>query len=339
MTRITFLIGNGFDINVGLKTKYSDFYKYYVERNKDDMLAKAIDANYEFWSDLEVGLGKFTSEISSDEEKLFWESEDILESSLADYLETEMQRIQISEDMKSKIAIKMKKSLLQFYDGFPKEQQQFLNNVIYSVRDSIVYSFISYNYTNALDRCIQLIKEKFPQEIGGHKADNGNYYTHSVGNVMHIHGTTDEELVLGVNDAGQITNESFRKNEFYRQCLIKLETNKRFRQNKIEDTRRMIDSSVIICIFGMSLGATDKIWWEYICQWLNKSDNHRLIIFVKNDKSERRVTKQQLFLTQNEVISNLKINSGMKDDQWDKIVGKVFIKINSDIFDFKLTND
>ena len=28
MRRITFFIGNGFDINVGLDTRYSDFYKY-----------------------------------------------------------------------------------------------------------------------------------------------------------------------------------------------------------------------------------------------------------------------------------------------------------------------
>ena len=28
---ITFLIGNGFDIGLGLKTRYKDFYKYYCK--------------------------------------------------------------------------------------------------------------------------------------------------------------------------------------------------------------------------------------------------------------------------------------------------------------------
>lgn len=28
---ITFFIGNGFDLNLGLKTRYKDFYKYFKE--------------------------------------------------------------------------------------------------------------------------------------------------------------------------------------------------------------------------------------------------------------------------------------------------------------------
>lgn len=31
---ITFFIGNGFDINIGLKTKYSDFLYYYLDSKK-----------------------------------------------------------------------------------------------------------------------------------------------------------------------------------------------------------------------------------------------------------------------------------------------------------------
>lgn len=45
MTRITFLIGNGFDLNVGLNTKYEHFYKYYIEKCPNDMLDKAIGDN------------------------------------------------------------------------------------------------------------------------------------------------------------------------------------------------------------------------------------------------------------------------------------------------------
>lgn len=32
---ITFLIGNGFDINLGLNTRYSDFYPYFVEKSTE----------------------------------------------------------------------------------------------------------------------------------------------------------------------------------------------------------------------------------------------------------------------------------------------------------------
>ena len=32
--RVTFLIGNGFDLNLDLKTKYQDFYPHYLWDNR-----------------------------------------------------------------------------------------------------------------------------------------------------------------------------------------------------------------------------------------------------------------------------------------------------------------
>lgn len=47
MTRITFFIGNGFDINVGLPTRYSQFYEYYKAQYPKDMIANEIETNYQ----------------------------------------------------------------------------------------------------------------------------------------------------------------------------------------------------------------------------------------------------------------------------------------------------
>ena len=52
---ITFMIGNGFDLNLNLKTGYKDFYKYYIENTKEDIISKSIKNNYELWADLELG--------------------------------------------------------------------------------------------------------------------------------------------------------------------------------------------------------------------------------------------------------------------------------------------
>ena len=60
---VTFLIGNGFDLGIGLKTAYSDFYDVYchpldrdgmqIRRFKSDLLT-----NYENWSDFEMAFGE-----------------------------------------------------------------------------------------------------------------------------------------------------------------------------------------------------------------------------------------------------------------------------------------
>ena len=47
--RITFLIGNGFDLNLGLKTRYTDFSPYYC------------DMPSPLWADFEKALGECTS--------------------------------------------------------------------------------------------------------------------------------------------------------------------------------------------------------------------------------------------------------------------------------------
>lgn len=59
---VTYIIGNGFDLNLGLKTGYQDFYDYYIEVPSPnahvELLKNTIkQEGYELWSDLEVGLG------------------------------------------------------------------------------------------------------------------------------------------------------------------------------------------------------------------------------------------------------------------------------------------
>lgn len=336
MKRITFFIGNGFDINVGLDTRYSDFYKYYLLHYPSDMLAKSIDKNYDLWSDLESGLGEYTARVEDGIETEFWESEERLENALADYLQSQTKRLQISDDMEKTIATKMQQSLLRFQKELTIEQQRFIESLIYTLHDSITYSFICFNYTNTLDRCVEITKKLIPKDFGNHKADNTTIYAHSLGDVIHIHGTIQEELILGVNDTKQIANQKFRENPLYRQFLVKEEANKRFGNDKIQTVRNYIDSSVAICIFGMSLGATDKMWWNYICKWLQGLDKRRLIIFSKPDQDMPRLTKHRLFISENIVLENLRVNSGINEAEWNKIVGKIFIKFDCDLFDFKL---
>ena len=51
---ITFFIGNGFDINLGLNTKYSDFYPYFIEKSTiTNMIRAWLQEDELLWSDLE----------------------------------------------------------------------------------------------------------------------------------------------------------------------------------------------------------------------------------------------------------------------------------------------
>ncbi|SDD38363.1 Bacteriophage abortive infection AbiH [Algoriphagus faecimaris] len=58
---IVYLIGNGFDLNLVLNTKYSDFYEYYKSSKTSNPkileIKNEISANLQNWSDLELALG------------------------------------------------------------------------------------------------------------------------------------------------------------------------------------------------------------------------------------------------------------------------------------------
>ena len=66
--RVTFLIGNGFDINLGLNTRYKDFIDVYKKPNEnDDVVIKTFKnhlvENKENWSDAELAFGKFKDKL------------------------------------------------------------------------------------------------------------------------------------------------------------------------------------------------------------------------------------------------------------------------------------
>ncbi|MEB2787271.1 AbiH family protein [Algoriphagus persicinus] len=66
MMNILFLIGNGFDLNLGMNTRYADFYEYYNKYIKSSSpkvltLKNEISENLQNWSDLELALGQYSS--------------------------------------------------------------------------------------------------------------------------------------------------------------------------------------------------------------------------------------------------------------------------------------
>jgi hypothetical protein len=83
-----FLIGNGFDINLGLKTRYTDFYKYYNSKESKNesikLLKNNISNNFNNWSDLEQALGQYTENFTTSDE--FISVFEDLGDNLGDYL-------------------------------------------------------------------------------------------------------------------------------------------------------------------------------------------------------------------------------------------------------------
>jgi hypothetical protein len=93
-----------------------------------------------------------------------------------------------------------------------------------------------------------------------------------------------------------------------------------------------LNTSNIICLFGLSIGDTDKCWWQKIGE-LILQNNRKLIIFSIGDEIPPiHAYKKERVKT--EIINSFLLKAEIKPEQ--NIDDKIFAGINTDIFKVKL---
>lgn len=276
---ITFFIGNGFDLNIGLKTRYQDFYKYLYNKSPDDKLVKSIKNNYELWADLESGLGEYLKNVNTDVEvEEFLDSKELIEDCLMQYLILENSCIGYPN--KKQIAESFRNNIVGFYKFFsPKEQQHYKN--LEGDTKQISYQFIDFNYTTVLDSLVS-IAEKNLNPFSNHNY-KGSAFSDYIVKPLHIHGDITGGMILGVNDISQINNEKLRNNADIVDCMLKKNLNEDAGCFRIKNAQAILDNSMYVCVYGMSIGDTDNMWWQSIISWLTQNNSRRLVLFLKDN--------------------------------------------------------
>ena len=142
----------------------------------------------------------------------------------------------------------------------------------------IVYNFINFNYTSVIDSCFEALRAK--NSLIGIRTFRGNAYNNQLGKVIHVHGTVHRDMVLGVNDTSQISDLSLFDgfDDEYINELIKQKTNEINEENLDRKTFELLKTSDLIYVYGMSIGETDKLWWERICELMTQKPNLHIII-------------------------------------------------------------
>lgn len=274
--QILYIIGNGFDLNIGLKTSYKYFFDYYKSKespNKNvEKLKKNISENFNSWSDLELALGGYTNELKTLEEfdQVF---EDIGEN-LAEYLKLEEDKFEESEIDRErffKYLVRPEDELRQIdKNRITEYKRKFLNH-------HWGLDIFTFNYTTVLEKIIGEGKKNI--KIGNHLNNKADV---TLRGIEHIHGFTDDRMVLGVNDKSQIKNKAFKENQDVLEAMVKSECNLAYGHTIDELFKKKIRAASMICVFGSSIGDTDNMWWKLIGQRLN--DNIPLLIFTKGEE-------------------------------------------------------
>ena len=271
----TLIIGNGFDLDAGLKTSYGDFvrssfwpFNHSSEVYGHDTLASYLRKKSQLntWFDVEMaiyeyakeGLGRATIHgfNMGDQDKADFEK---LKSSLTDYLHNQENTFEKSQ---SSTAIGLLYALLTCSDNLK------------------IYSF---NYTDL-------------RQIGRRFAINEEIICE------HIHGSiSGNDIILGIGDKSDINPHYF---------YFKKVAAPNFASHPIISD--IVDSDEVI-IFGHSLSSNDHPYFiPYIHSLLDynilRKNRRRLVIFTRSENDRIEIKKQFETLTDNRVTLFYSLN-------------------------------
>ena len=276
---ITYILGNGFDIQLGLKSRYSDFLEEYVKPKDGDSENVRVFREYlkkrpncKWWSDVEKAMGEDLGRFSNETIGNYTEQMMSLERELFDYLKEEQDKC--SWERIHEINNTFVKFLRASFSGM------FNNTKIDMWPKNNQFRFISLNYTNTIEMIIKCCKNNKGDTIF-QETKGRDTYRDTLGEVCHVHGDLESQIIMGVNDESQLTiGSDLTLTDELRWQLIKGDMSTAANMNREIKAKQLISDSTIIALYGVSYGETDARWWNEIITWLKGDGFRKVVAFV-----------------------------------------------------------
>jgi hypothetical protein len=219
-----YIIGNGFDLDLGIKSGYNDFLKSDQFKNLVNPNTECDFAKYLFkqinnesevkWVDIEIELKRYVNNICSKSPTAFKEEFNSLTKALQSYLLSVNVLNPIDE---SKGSIRLVKKIINDLKGTQSTTR-----------------IINFNYTSNIVQLVDNLNRK-------------NYSTTLI-DLINVHGKLNEEIILGIEDGALIDQkEDF---VFLKKGMNDSYSNNKWHQSYLEAKE--------ITIFGHSLGESDQ---------------------------------------------------------------------------------
>lgn len=245
ITSALVLLGNGFDVAHGFKTKYSDFYKNCEElkslANNGNLLCRHILSNVtgDMWQDLECGLYDYSKELT----RLHGENDKrISEKFRLDFIEL---KDCLFSYIRKAINIFPNDNPGQFISDLSKEWQR-LN-----------YQILSFNYSYTA--------AAYSQDALKDKKD----FSFNPSNIIFQHGSlynpdkerfnTADNIVLGIDD----TQKVVESHAFLYKSTQNL--------HNIKDYIQQIKGNELFIIYGCSMGASDAFYFRQLFSTMHRN--------------------------------------------------------------------
>ena len=280
MPRITFLIGNGFDRQLGLDTGYDQFLRWYIsqpsrsENIKQYKEQMANNPSSPWWSDAEIAIGEHLSVFTSSTIKDYYERIRDFKLELIEYLLAQEKACDYSD------VILIGDGFAEFLTDFHKDiLLQNKTGNLFSKRENTEYNFINFNYTDTLEQIINITENsRVYGKLYETKLDPSHTVSGRFGTIIAVHGTLKSSIIMGVNDETQLSISADNITPKLKRTVIKSETNAALGRPEELMASYLIGKSDIIAIYGLKLGETDKKWRTALYNWL-KEGEHKIVLF------------------------------------------------------------
>ena len=276
--KVTFMVGNGFDLCLGLKTRYVDMYESYIEEKNTlqviedfkQLLREDAPTGYKTWGDFEMAMGRHAGFFKSERDFVLCTRH--FKNHMATHLLNEQNHfleplgnVNICEA----IAQEMEHSLGRFYEGLIPNDVHTLEEL-----DNGLFQYlgtITFNYTTTFDWAFACLDKRNDPSFSGAP-------------IIHVHGSLDSDVVLGVDNPSQIIGASYQISRLVSRAFIKPHFNSEFDSKRVKEAQQLILNSNVLCVYGLSLGESDQVWIDFIRSWLESDTSHHLVFYRYSER-------------------------------------------------------
>ena len=303
---VTFIIGNGLDLNLGLETSYSHFYEHIksIKAQTKNQIYNSIEEDPETWANFEYKLctltntlEEFEGDILSKKITKFYDDLEEVQHDLAKYLATEQSKLE-----KSEAAVALTRTC--FYDELPSGQRPKIAALVDQTGNT-AFNFITLNYTRTLNYILpanDTMRFRFKTIVRS---------------IHHLHGTLLENMTMGAGDETQISSilQGDDRDE-----LIKPRSIETSNDDRLITMERLINEGNVVVLFGTSIGETDNYLWKHLVHWLSLSQSRCIIIHKHDNKftedTQRIPRRRKLFISsvQNQILDYSDIDESLKPE-------------------------
>lgn len=340
------IIGNGFDLNVGLRSGYRHFLDdvYLKDGNHSEQRERLIKLVGEdprltsgmYWSDLERLLAHATSKCP----------DQISERDFSEIFQ-EMQRLfvkKIIAEQERLVTPLPEEALAEFWNTIVRAADRMRpidrRNLPCSkdARENIAWKFISLNYTEVFDAFLHEAVKTKGSEL--QRVSNGHAYTDSLGKtVFHPHGNASGdpdrmEIIFGTSSAEQFGAENPMSLELLQELWVKPNKNREVYGN--ENTERLTDhisKARVFLLYGVSLGDSDRYIWEMIGKRMTEAAVWT-VIFEHKLPPSGSLDSMQYLDKKREIQEKFLDVAGMDDERREDVQKRIVIVPSEEYFRF-----